>query len=130
MATVETLHPEARVIPDRTHLQRAEALQHANEIRLYRAQVKRALKAGELNIVDLLAGAAYEDQRLAMMKVYDLVFATPQFGRTRVNQLFVSCMIAQSKTVAGLTGRQRDELLYQVATRLATSAIRKHRDQS
>lgn len=129
MATIETLHPEDRVIPDRTLLQRAQALQHANDIRLYRAQVKRDLKDGNLNIVDLLAGVAYEDPRLATMKIYELVFAAPRFGRMRMNQLFVRCMIAQSKTVAGITHRQRDELLYEVATCIATSAIRKTREQ-
>ena len=44
-------------------------------------------------------------------KVLDLVLAVPKYGRVKANKLLERCRVSSSKTVNGLTPRQRKELL-------------------
>jgi hypothetical protein len=44
-------------------------------------------------------------------KVHDLLLAVPKVGPARVARLFSRCRIASSKTVGGMTERQRGELI-------------------
>ena len=44
-------------------------------------------------------------------KVLDLVLAVPKYGRVKANKILERCRVSSSKTVNGLTPRQRKELL-------------------
>lgn len=88
--------------------QRLSALRRANEIRLARALLKKDLAAGRCRIEDLLAEAP-ELARGA--KVYDLLLAVPKLGRVRVSKLMHHCRISETKTLGGLSDRQRAELI-------------------
>ena len=44
-------------------------------------------------------------------KVFDMLLAVPKLGRVRATRFLNQCRISQSKTVGGLTERQRSELL-------------------
>jgi hypothetical protein len=94
--------------PPRSLIQRQEALERANEIRTYRAQLKRDLKAGRKSIHDLLLDPP---EMLETAKVFDIILATPKYGRVKVNKILVNCRISPSKTVGGLSQRQRTELV-------------------
>lgn len=94
--------------PQRSLAQRMDALQNANRIRSYRADLKRDLKAGRKNIYDLLFDPP-ED--LETMKVFDLMMSVPKMGRVKVNKLLVQCRISPSKHIGGMSERQRTELL-------------------
>lgn len=94
--------------PDRSLVQRMEALQHANEIRSRRAVLKRDMKAGRQGIHDLLLDPP---EYLETCKVFDLLIAVPKFGRVKVNKILGRCRISPSKTVGGLSERQRGELV-------------------
>jgi hypothetical protein len=85
-----------------------DALQRANEIRTRRAQLKRDLKAGRTNIHDLLLGPP---DYLETAKVFDMLLAVPKYGRVKVNKILVQCRISPSKTIGGLSERQRTELV-------------------
>jgi len=86
-----------------------EALQRANDIRTKRAQTKRDLKAGQgRSIHDLLLEPP---EWMETMKVFDLLIATPKYGRVKVNKVLVTCRISPSKTIGGLSQRQRTELV-------------------
>ena len=93
--------------PDRSLVQRREALQRANEIRCRRAQLKRDLKAGRQPVHGLLLDPP---DYLLTMKVYELLLATPRWGRVKVNKILSQCRISPSKTLGGMTSRQRQEL--------------------
>ncbi len=94
--------------PERSLLQRMEALQRANDIRSRRAQLKRDLKAGRQPIHELLLEPpAY----LETAKVFDLLLAVPKYGRVKVNKILSHCRISPSKTIGGLSERQRRELV-------------------
>ena len=47
---------------------------------------------------------------MATAKVADLFLALPEYGPVKVNKLLARCRIAPTKTIAGLSQRQRDEL--------------------
>jgi hypothetical protein len=43
--------------------------------------------------------------------VFDMLMAVPKFGRVKAARLLNQCRISQSKTVGGLSERQRTELI-------------------
>lgn len=95
-------------VPDRSLVQRMEALDRANEVRVKRAALKRDLKAGRASIhVVLLAPPEY----LENAKVFDILLAVPKYGRTKVHGLLTGCRISLTKTIGGLSERQRAELV-------------------
>jgi hypothetical protein len=94
--------------PERSLVQRMEALQRANEIRTRRATLKRDLKAGKVSIHDLLLEPP---EYVHSAKVFDLLLAVPKYGRVKVNKVLQLCRISPSKTIGGLSPRQRTELV-------------------
>jgi hypothetical protein len=83
-------------------------LRRANEIRVARAQLKKTLASGRVRITDLLSTPP---DCAKTPKVNDLLLALPKYGPVRVARLLAHCRISPSKTVAGLSERQRDELI-------------------
>src|SRR6266480_6817091 len=88
--------------------QRLEALRRANEVRIGRAQLKRALAAGSVRVSDILAAPP---ECVKTQKVQALLLALPKYGPARVVRLLAQCQISSAKTVAGLSERQRGELI-------------------
>jgi hypothetical protein len=84
------------------------ALEMANEIRTKRAQLKRDLKAGKVGIDVLLLDPP---EWLDSAKVFDVILAVPKYGRVKVNRILNQCRISPSKTIGGLSERQRAELV-------------------
>ena len=84
------------------------ALEMANEIRTQRAQLKRDLKAGKVKIERLLLDPP---EWLGSAKVFDILLAVPKYGRVKVNRILNQCRISPSKTIGGLSERQRAELI-------------------
>ena len=98
----------AAAVPERSHEQRLRALRRANEIRTRRASLKRDLKAGRTQIHGLLLDPP---EYLQTAKVFDLLLAVPKYGRVKVNRILTQCRISPSKTIGGLSQRQRTELV-------------------
>jgi hypothetical protein len=94
--------------PERSITQRFEALQHANDVRSYRADLKRALKHGRKRVDEVLLEPP---AMVETMKVLDLMLAAPKFGRVKVNKILARHRISPSKTIGGLSDRQRGELV-------------------
>jgi hypothetical protein len=89
--------------PDRSLEQRLTALTEANRVRSHRAEVKR----------DLGAGA----------KVVELIRATPKLGRVKAERALKLAAVSPSKTLGGLTDRQRRDLVDALA-HVAPSTVR------
>ena len=98
----------AGLAPERSLAQRMDALKRANEIRTQRARLKRELKAGRTQIHGLLLDPP---GYLETAKVFDLLLAVPKYGRVKVNRILTQCRISPSKTIGGLSERQRGELV-------------------
>src|ERR687895_285804 len=94
--------------PLRSLDQRMEALRRANEIRVRRAQLKKHLKAGSAQIESILRNPP---EHVQTAKVFDILMAVPKFGRVKAPGFLNQGRISQSKTVGGLSGRQRAELV-------------------
>jgi hypothetical protein len=95
-------------VPERTHEQRMRALRRANEIRSARAQLKRDLKAGKARIEQLLSDPP---EYVLSAKAFDMIVAVPKYGRVKANKILNQCRISPSKTIGGLSERQRGELV-------------------
>ncbi len=108
MPPVSESLPKPIAAPERSLVQRMEALQRANDIRSRRAQLKRDLKAGRQPIDELLLSPP---EYLETAKVFDLLLAVPKYGRVKVNKILTQCRISPSKTIGGLSQRQRAELV-------------------
>ena len=94
--------------PVRSLDQRMEALKRANDIRVRRAQLKKDLKDGRVQIEEVLVSPP---EYVSTAKVFDMLMAVPKFGRVKAAKLLNQCRISQSKTVGGLSERQRTELI-------------------
>ncbi len=94
--------------PLRSLDQRMEALKRANDIRVRRAQLKKDLKDGRVQIDGILMDPP---EYVSTAKVFDMLMAVPKFGRVKASRLLNQCRISQSKTVGGLSERQRAELI-------------------
>jgi S13-like H2TH domain len=94
--------------PERSLDQRMEALKRANDIRVKRARLKKDLKDGHRQIEDILSDPP---EFVSTAKVFDMLLAVPKFGRVKAARFLNQCRISQSKTVGGLSERQRAELI-------------------
>ena len=94
--------------PVRSLDQRMEALRRANEIRVRRAQLKKDLKAGTVRVEDVLLDPP---DWVETAKVFDILMAVPKLGRVKAARFLNQCRVSQSKTVGGLSERQRAELV-------------------
>ena len=94
--------------PAKTLDQRLRALRQANEIRGSRAALKKQLASSRVRIEDVLAQPP-DWARTA--KVNALLLALPKIGPARAARVLSQCRIAPSKTVGGLSERQRGELI-------------------
>jgi hypothetical protein len=101
----------ATAVPARTHDQRMRALRRANEIRSRRAKLKRDLKAGKAKIETLLLDPP---DYVMSAKAFDMILAVPKYGRVKANRILGQCRISPSKTIGGLSERQRAELVGQL----------------
>jgi hypothetical protein len=98
-------------VPERTHDQRMRALRRANEIRTQRAKLKRDLKAGKVKVEQLLLDPP---EYVMSAKAFDMILAVPKYGRVKANRILSQCRISPSKTISGLSERQRAELVGQL----------------
>ena len=98
----------AAPVPERTHDQRMKALRRANDIRTRRAKLKRDLKAGKTSVDGLLLDPP---EWVMTAKVFDMILAVPKYGRVKANKILTQCRISPSKTIGGLSQRQRGELV-------------------
>jgi hypothetical protein len=94
--------------PERSLDQRMDALRRANDVRVRRAQLKKDLKDGKVRIQTILGDPP---EYVATAKVIDILMAVPKFGRVKAARFLNTCRISQSKTVGGLSDRQRAELI-------------------
>jgi hypothetical protein len=94
--------------PARSRDQRMQALKRANDIRVKRAKLKKDLKDGRIRVERILASPP---EYVSTAKVFDILLAVPKFGRVKAARFLNQCRISQSKTVGGLSERQRTELV-------------------
>jgi len=95
-------------VPGRSSEQRLRALEQANEVRTARAKLKKELASGKIELVQILADPP---ACVRTARVREVLLAVPKIGSVRVGRILAQCGIAHSKTLGGLTDRQRGELI-------------------
>jgi hypothetical protein len=88
--------------------QRMVALKRANDIRTARANLKKELRQGEAEIVDLLAAPP---DYLHTAKFFDLLVAVPKYGEVKTYRLLNRCRLSPNKTIGSMSQRQRREVI-------------------
>ncbi len=83
-------------------------MEEANRVRFARADAKRDLKSGALDIYDLLMDPSEE---LKGAKVEEMLLAVRGMGRVKVTRILREAGVSRAKTLVGLTHGQRDRLL-------------------
>ena len=73
-----------------------------------RAKLKKDLKGGKTSIQSLLLDPP---EYVETAKVFDMLLAVPKYGRVKTNRILNQCRISPSKTIGGLSERQRSELI-------------------
>jgi hypothetical protein len=95
-------------VPGRSREQRLRALERANEVRTARAELKKELASGKIELVQILADPP---PCVRTARVGDVLLVLPKIGSVKAARILAHCGIAHSKTLAGLSERQRGELI-------------------
>jgi len=94
--------------PERSLIQRMDALARANDVRSKRARTKRDLRTGRVLFHQLLESPP---DHLGTAKVFEMLLAVPKYGQVKAKKVLTACRISPSKTIGGLSDRQRVELI-------------------
>ena len=71
----------------------------------------RYLRAGTVMVLLLLRDPP---DYVLSAKAFDMILAVPKYGRVKANKILTQCRISPSKTIGGLSARQRGELVAQL----------------
>jgi hypothetical protein len=104
MNATATIAP-ARPVP--TGPQYMRALERANKVRLARADLKRRVAVGEIEVADVILECPWEAQSMA---VADLLMSQRRWGQTRCRKFLSQIPMSEKKTVGSMTERQRRTL--------------------
>jgi hypothetical protein len=83
------------------------ALERANEVRLARADLKRRVATGEINVGDVILECPWEAESMA---VADLLMSQRRWGQTRCRKFLSQIPMSEKKTIGSMTERQRRTL--------------------
>ena len=87
--------------------QHLQALQHANRVRLARAELKRKVAASDVSAAEVVLNCPWE---AASMDISDLLMSQRRWGRARCRRLLLSLGLPENKQIGTLTARQRQAL--------------------
>ena len=83
------------------------ALERANKVRLARADLKRRVSTGELNVSEVILDCPWEAESMA---VADLLMSQRRWGQTRCRKFLSQIPMSEKKTIGSMTDRQRRTL--------------------
>jgi hypothetical protein len=104
---------EAVAAPAPQHMR---ALEHANKVRLARAELKRQIADGRREVADVVLECPWEAES---MTIADLLMSQHRWGRTRCRRFLGSIQMSETKTLGTMTERQRRTL----SARLSGQAV-------
>jgi hypothetical protein len=87
--------------------QHLRALQHANRVRLARAELKRKIASQRIPAAEVVLHCPWE---AASMEISDVLMAQRRWGRARCRRLLLSLGLPENKQIGTLTARQRQAL--------------------
>ncbi len=87
--------------------QHLRALEHANRVRLARAELKRRVAAGDVQVADVVLECPWEAES---MELSDLLMSQRRWGRARCRRVLLTLGLPENKQIGTLTDRQRRAL--------------------
>jgi hypothetical protein len=87
--------------------QHMRALERANKVRLARADLKRRIASGEIDVAEVILDCPWEANSMA---VADLLMSQRRWGHTRCRKFLAQIPMSEQKTVGSMTERQRRTL--------------------
>ena len=87
-----------------TGQQHLRALEHANRVRLARAEMKRDIASGELSVIEVVLDCPWQAHS---MSISDVLMSQKRWGRARCRRLLTAIAVPENKPVGTLTERQR-----------------------
>ena len=87
--------------------QHLRALEHANRVRLARAELKRRVASGDMRVAEIVLESPWEAQS---MELSELLMSQKRWGRERCRRLLLALGIPENKQLGTLTERQRAAL--------------------
>jgi hypothetical protein len=87
--------------------QHMRALERANQVRLARAELKRGVAVGEIDVAEVILECRWEAQSMA---VGDLLMSQRRWGQTLCRKFLAQIPMSEKKTIGSLTDRQRRTL--------------------
>jgi hypothetical protein len=91
------------------------ALERANEVRLARAELKRRVATGEIDVATVILECPWEARSMAIV---DLLMSQRRWGQARCRKVLAQIPMPEKKTIGSMTERQRHTL----AVMLSSSA--------
>ena len=95
-------------VPTISNEERLEALKKASALRSARAELRAALKAGEITIKDVVENP---DAAAQGMKVATLIATLPGYGTVKTQKVMDELGIAENRRIRGLGAKQKEALL-------------------
>src|SRR5919201_4422833 len=98
--------------------QHLRALEHANRVRLARADLKRRVAMQQASVVDVIVDCPWQAES---MSISDLLMSQRRWGHARCRRLLISLGIPENKQIGTFTERQRSALVAGLSARYADS---------
>ena len=84
--------------------QHMQALARANRVRLARAELKRSIGRGEIEVAEVIRECPWETESMTLA---ELLTSQRRWGRTRARKLLQALALSENKKLGTLTPRQR-----------------------
>jgi hypothetical protein len=91
--------------------QHMRALERANQVRLARAELKRRVAMGQIDVAQVVLDCPWEAESMA---IGDLLMSQRRWGQTRCRKFLAQIPMSEKKTIASMTDRQRRTLAAQL----------------
>lgn len=101
VASIAPASPTAPVVQTPQHMQ---ALARANRVRLARAELKRSIGRGDVNVAEVIRDCPWETESMTLA---ELLTSQRRWGRTRARKLLQALALSENKRLGTLTPRQR-----------------------
>jgi len=100
-ASIAPASTTASVVQIPQHMQ---ALARANRVRLARAELKRSIGRGEVDVAEVIRDCPWETESMTLA---ELLTSQRRWGRTRARKLLQALALSENKRLGTLTPRQR-----------------------
>ena len=105
--------------------QHLQALEHANRVRLARAEMKRRIAAGDLSAAEVILDCPWEAES---MSISELLMSQRRWGRTRCRRVLLSLGLPENKQIGTMTERQRGALAALLSAKMGTPRVERQQE--